>query len=164
MDGKNSTGGSTPLLARGSTSFPAALHRRFVRSESSHAGRWALTFLAIVAAAQVVFLTVGCDWDLAGDEAEYWAWSRKLDWSYYAKGPLIAVVIRASTAILGPLSVALTGTLMPAIRVPAILLGTLTGWGAFFGSRAETTKDPRARGSWPQLVLPAIPTFPYRAR
>ena len=37
---------------------------------------------------QIVFLVFGCDWDLCNDEAEYWAWSRHLDWSYYSRGPL----------------------------------------------------------------------------
>ena len=157
MDGSTSTRGSTHLQGRGSTHSAEALHRRFVPSGSSNAGRWALVFLAIVAMAQLVFLTVGCDWDLAGDEAEYWAWSRKLDWSYYAKGPLIAVVIRASTALMGPLSVFLTGSLMSAVRLPAILLGALTGWGVFRLTR-ETTKDSRA-ALLAVLVLPAIPLF-----
>lgn len=31
--------------------------------------------------------------DLAADEAHYWEWSRRLDWSYYSKGPLIAWII-----------------------------------------------------------------------
>ena len=36
----------------------------------------------------------GCDWDLCGDEAEYWAWSRKLAWSYFSRGPVVAWLIR----------------------------------------------------------------------
>ena len=47
--------------------------------------------------AQTVFLLWGCDWDLCGDEAEYWAWSRKLDWSYFSRGPVIAWLIRLGT-------------------------------------------------------------------
>jgi hypothetical protein len=26
-------------------------------------------------------------WPLASDEAHYWEWSRRLDWSYYSKAP-----------------------------------------------------------------------------
>ena len=48
---------------------------------------------------QVVFLVFGCDWDFCNDEAEYWAWSRRLDWSYYSRGPLIAWLIRLSTVV-----------------------------------------------------------------
>ncbi len=56
--------------------------------------------------------------DLSGDEAQYWDWSRNLDWSYYSKGPLVACIIRASTSIFG--------NTMPAVRYPAILLGVAT--------------------------------------
>ncbi|HYA11727.1 MAG TPA: glycosyltransferase family 39 protein, partial [Thermodesulfovibrionales bacterium] len=39
--------------------------------------------------------------DLSPDEAHYWEWSRRLDWSYYSKGPIIAYLIYIGTAILG---------------------------------------------------------------
>lgn len=35
------------------------------------------------------------------DEAQYWTWSRNLDWGYYSKPPLIAALIAASTALFG---------------------------------------------------------------
>jgi undecaprenyl-diphosphatase len=39
--------------------------------------------------------------DLSPDEAHYWEWSRRLDLSYYSKGPMIAYLIYASTALFG---------------------------------------------------------------
>ena len=39
--------------------------------------------------------------DLGPDEAHYWEWSRRLDLSYYSKGPMIAYLIYAGTAIFG---------------------------------------------------------------
>ena len=39
--------------------------------------------------------------DLSPDEATYWAWSRRLDLSYYEKGPVIAWLIAASTWTMG---------------------------------------------------------------
>jgi len=39
--------------------------------------------------------------DLAPDEAHYWEWSRRLDWSYYSKGPLVAYLLAASRLIFG---------------------------------------------------------------
>lgn len=39
--------------------------------------------------------------DLVQDEAQYWDWSRRLQLSYYSKGPLIAWIIKAGTAFLG---------------------------------------------------------------
>jgi len=56
--------------------------------------------------------------DLSGDEAQYWDWSRHLDWSYYSKGPLVAYIIRASCAMFGDT--------MPAVRYPAIFFGVAT--------------------------------------
>ena len=39
--------------------------------------------------------------DLSFDEAQYWEWSRRLDWSYYSKGPLIAYLIHLGTWLFG---------------------------------------------------------------
>jgi 4-amino-4-deoxy-L-arabinose transferase-like glycosyltransferase len=39
--------------------------------------------------------------ELHFDEAQYWEWSRRLDWSYYSKGPLVAWLIAASTSVFG---------------------------------------------------------------
>ncbi len=39
--------------------------------------------------------------DLTPDEAHYWEWSRRLDWSYYSKGPMIAYLIYIGTSLFG---------------------------------------------------------------
>ncbi|MEX0645071.1 MAG: glycosyltransferase family 39 protein [Parvularculaceae bacterium] len=39
--------------------------------------------------------------DLGPDEAQYWAWSKSLDFGYYSKPPLIAWTIWATTALFG---------------------------------------------------------------
>ncbi len=39
--------------------------------------------------------------DLSTDEAHYWEWSRRLDLSYYSKGPMIAYLIALSTSFFG---------------------------------------------------------------
>lgn len=39
--------------------------------------------------------------NLSPDEAHYWEWSRRLDWSYYSKGPMIAWLTAAGTALFG---------------------------------------------------------------
>ena len=92
--------------------------------------RWvaALMILAVTAA-RIVYLIFFCPYDLAPDEAHYWDWSRHLDWSYYSKGPLIAWIIRAGCELFGNLSLSANGTLMPAVRIPAVLCGAglLTG-------------------------------------
>lgn len=54
---------------------------------------------------------------LSPDESYYWEWSKRLDLAYYSKGPILAVLIWAGTAIFGdtPLGV----------RAPALLCATL---------------------------------------
>jgi undecaprenyl-diphosphatase len=55
-------------------------------------------------------------WPLAPDEAHYWEWSRHLDWSYYSKGPMVALLIGISTRLGGHTAFW--------VRLPAVLLGT----------------------------------------
>jgi 4-amino-4-deoxy-L-arabinose transferase-like glycosyltransferase len=97
---------------------------------SQTAGRWrwrALAAFLILAATgfRLAYLLWFCPLDLAPDEAHYWDWSRHLDWSYYSKGPLVAFLIRAGTALAGPWSERLTATEMVAVRLPAVLCGAL---------------------------------------
>jgi 4-amino-4-deoxy-L-arabinose transferase-like glycosyltransferase len=114
---------------------------------------------AIVAVmlAQTVFLLWGCDWDLCGDEAEYWAWSRKLDWSYYTRGPVVAWLIRLGTELFGALSLKLTGSLMFAVRFPCVILGGLTAWAVY--RLAVMTTSSQHTGLVAVLLLPVIPIF-----
>jgi 4-amino-4-deoxy-L-arabinose transferase-like glycosyltransferase len=73
----------------------------------------------------LAYLAWYCPLDLAPDEAHYWDWSRHLDWSYYSKGPLVAWLIRASCALAGGWSEEHTGGLTFAVRLPAIVCGSL---------------------------------------
>jgi hypothetical protein len=138
--------------------------RRSTVSESTGAAvsdrtatRWVIACIVVFSCLQLLFLTVACDWDLCGDEAECWAWSRRLDWSYYARGPLIALIIRLGTALAGPASQALTGSLAAAVRLPALVFSGWTAWGLYrLGS--ETCRSTRV-GLLAVLLLPAIPLF-----
>ncbi len=56
-----------------------------------------LTFLSIF---RVVYI-LNSPFDLSPDEAHYWEWSRRLDLSYYSKGPLIAYLIYIGTYFFG---------------------------------------------------------------
>ncbi|HEU6435916.1 MAG TPA: glycosyltransferase family 39 protein [Nitratidesulfovibrio sp.] len=64
--------------------------------------------------------------DLVQDESQYWDWSRRLQLSYYSKGPLIAWLIHGWTALLGDTE---TGVRMGAV-VNAALAQTLLYLGA----------------------------------
>lgn len=84
--------------------------------------RIALAVLVIaVCSLRFAYLISNCPLDLAADEAHYWDWSRRLDWSYYSKGPLVAWLIRLSCSLAGGWSEQLVGSPMLAIRLPAIL-------------------------------------------
>src|SRR5688572_14012601 len=73
------------------------------RIDSLTPARCRLILAAILLAGfggHLLYLTANCPIDLSGDEAHYWDWSRRLDLSYYSKGPLVAYLIRASCAVL----------------------------------------------------------------
>jgi 4-amino-4-deoxy-L-arabinose transferase-like glycosyltransferase len=57
--------------------------------------------IAGITLARVLYQIAVSPYDLVADEAQYWDWSRRLEWSYYSKGPGIAWLIRASTSIFG---------------------------------------------------------------
>ena len=79
--------------------------------------RAALMLIAAAAALRLLYLARDCPLELAPDEAQYWDWSRQLDWSYLSKGPLVAWLIRASCACFGDT--------MLAVRLPAVVCGSL---------------------------------------
>src|SRR3954469_15945997 len=97
----------------------------------------------------VRYLTHDCPIDLSGDEAQYWDWSRQLDWSYYSKGPLVAVIIRASCAIFGDT--------MPAVRYPAIAFAAGTSIVTYLLSRKLFGSERLALGA--VLLNHLVPMF-----
>src|SRR5262249_37424524 len=142
---------------RGGASRPLGGGAQAARPRNGPYARGPAAAIVAVMGLQVLFLLVGCDWDFCGDEAEYWAWSRRLDWSYFARGPLIAWLIRLALEVFGGLTLRLTGSLMFAARLPAVLLGGLTAWGVF--RLAESTIGSRRTAWLATLVLPAISLF-----
>jgi hypothetical protein len=60
----------------------------------------AFVVLFLVAVAAIRLSIIGF-LELMPDEAYYHMWSERLDWSYYSKGPGVAVLMRASTALFG---------------------------------------------------------------
>ena len=95
------------------------------------------------------FLTQDCPVDLAGDEAQYWTWSRHLAAGYYSKGPLVAYLIRASCAGLGDS--------MPAVRLPALLLAAGTSCCTYWLTRKLFGSDRLALGAF--LLGAIVPMF-----
>ncbi len=57
-------------------------------------------FLLVISVFRVYYILHG-PLNLSPDEAHYWEWSRRLDLSYYSKGPMIAYLIFIGSSIFG---------------------------------------------------------------
>ncbi|MBC7835006.1 MAG: glycosyltransferase family 39 protein [Phycisphaerales bacterium] len=91
---------------------------------------WWVAPLALTLAitiARLVYLALFCPYTLIEDEAHYWEWSRRLDWSYYTKGPGIALAIRAGTWLFGDTEF---GVRFPAVIAAAIGAMSIAGLAA----------------------------------
>jgi 4-amino-4-deoxy-L-arabinose transferase-like glycosyltransferase len=91
---------------------------------SSRAPALALAGIAFVTLWRVAMLPFAHA-DLYTDDAQYWLWSTHLDWGYYSKPPLIAWIIRLSTAIGGsdaPFWIRLPFPLIHALTAVLVLL------------------------------------------
>jgi undecaprenyl-diphosphatase len=86
------------------------------------AGLAVVAVLGAVTALRLAYLVWG-GLDLSPDEAHYWEWSRRLDLSYYSKGPLIAYLIAGLTWVFG--------TSAFAIRLGAVLLSVVGAWAVY---------------------------------
>ncbi len=62
--------------------------------------KWTLVLIAALLIFRVAALFIS-PLGLHGDEAQYWAWSKDLDWGYFTKPPLIAWVIWSTTSLFG---------------------------------------------------------------
>jgi undecaprenyl-diphosphatase len=95
--------------------------------------RWLWPTLLVLSGVRILYLAAGV-LDLSPDEAHYWEWSRRLDWSYYSKGPLVAYLIRGLTSVFG--------TSMLGIRLGAVLLSVI-GSLVLYRLAREAFGDPR---------------------
>jgi hypothetical protein len=84
------------------------------------------------------------------DEAQYWDWSRDLDWGYFSKPPGIALLIRASTALAGD-------GLLGIRALPALcwILATALLW-QLGRAMSDDGRDAQA-GTWCAALFAATP-------
>lgn len=89
-------------------------------------GNWSvvLGLVLVIALLRIVYLVWLCPYSLIEDEAHYWEWSRRLDWSYYSKGPGIAWSIAASVGIFG---VSEWAVRLPVVLASAVAMLALAG-------------------------------------
>lgn len=83
---------------------------------------WAL--LAFVLALLILRLVVvqGYGITLFMDEAQYWDWSRHLDWGFHDKPPLIVALVAASTALFGSSEVGVKALAMTLYPITALCM------------------------------------------
>lgn len=93
-------------------------------------GWWAGVLIASVTLVRVWFIASG-QVELVQDEAQYWDWSRTLQLSYFTKPPLIAGLIRLSTALFGvsDFAVRLPAVAGSVLVQAALYLGLARGFG-----------------------------------
>src|SRR5690349_24179429 len=80
----------------------------------------AAVFVIAILAIRIVYMLFLSPWELVGDEAYYWEWTRHLDWCYYEKGP-------GQAFLLAPF-VRLFGNNEFALRFPMALLSAATAF------------------------------------
>jgi len=109
---------------------------------TSSSSWWVLLLLGLITVAQLIF---AASYPPLDDEAYYWTWARHLAWGYPDHPPMIAYVIRATTALVGDTSLG--------IRMGPALLGLGTAlllWDLvrrMFGNQAAA-----AAALWYQLI------------
>lgn len=87
--------------------------------------------------------------DLSPDEAHYWEWSRRLDFSYYSKGPLVAWVIAFFTSVFGVSATA--------VRFGAALFSALASYAVYLFARDAFNSEKT--GFYSAVVINAVPVF-----
>jgi len=85
-----------------------------------------LLLLFLLMLARLGFLWIN-GMGLTGDESYYWDWSRRPDWCYFSKPPMVAWLIGIFTWLFGDYT--------PTARLPAVVLGTIFLW--FFHATAQ---------------------------
>ena len=86
--------------------------------------------------------------DLSPDEAHYWEWSRRLDMSYYSKGPMIAYLMYLGTSLFGDT--------VFGIRIMAVVFSALSS--VFLYKLGKRLYDEQV-GLYSALLMQIIPLF-----
>jgi 4-amino-4-deoxy-L-arabinose transferase-like glycosyltransferase/membrane-associated phospholipid phosphatase len=86
------------------------------RSEREPYSTALIIFLLVLGLFRIYYI-MNSPIDLSPDEAHYWEWSRRLDLSYYSKGPAVAYLIYLGTHIFGDT--------VFGIRIMAVIFSTL---------------------------------------
>ena len=128
-------------------SLVALYNRAYRRYQLKPYSTVLFVFLLAISVFRIYYIQQG-PLDLSPDEAHYWEWSRRLDWSYYSKGPMIAYLIYIGTAILGDN--------VFGIRVMAVIFSALSS--VFIYALGKNMYGKRV-GLLSAILLQIIPLF-----
>ena len=117
-----------------------------IRDDSRPYFLWLLLAVAALTAMRLSIL-FGSSLGLHGDEAQYWSWSRDLEWGYYTKPPLIAFIIAGASSFCGDTAAC--------IRATSPLLHAGTALAIY--SIAVTLTDSKRIGFWSGLSFATLP-------
>jgi len=109
--------------------------------------KWTLWLIAALLIFRIGALLVS-PLGLHGDEAQYWAWSKDLDWGYFTKPPLIAWTIWATTSLFGDAEWA--------VRISSPVLHSITAFVIF--RTARLVFDAKT-GFWAAIVYLLMPAL-----
>jgi 4-amino-4-deoxy-L-arabinose transferase-like glycosyltransferase len=112
---------------------------------------WLVIFLVTLLVARLI-ANAFARTDLVFDEAQYWSWSRDLDFGYFSKPPLIAWLIRGTTT--------LCGNSEACIRSFPPFLFTIASWFVFLTGRALYSERI---GFWSAIVFVTLPVIAFLA-
>ncbi|MFD2034924.1 ArnT family glycosyltransferase [Belliella marina] len=115
---------------------------------ASHYRKLTLSILALVAIFKLIYFYFS-NHSIFTEEAQYWLWSKHLDWNYYSKPLMIAVYNFLSSSIFGDTEFA--------IKFNAVLFSSLTAWVVFEFALAIYQKGKIA--FWACLMLLVMPFF-----
>lgn len=112
---------------------------------------WLVIFVLALLAARLIANALART-DLVVNEAQYWFWSRELDFGYFSKPPLLAWLIRGTTELCGN-GEACIRSFPPVFYAIATWFVFLTGR-ALYGARA---------GFWAAIVFDTLPVIAFLA-
>lgn len=118
--------------------------------------RWVLLLALGVTLVRAVYLIALCPYHLVEDEAFYWEWSLRPDWSYATKGPGIAWAIWLSTQVFGATEWSLRLIAAVSSGVSTLAIGMLA---ASVARRVRGDGSGVREGVIAGLLFNAVPVF-----
>jgi undecaprenyl-diphosphatase len=115
----------------------------------------AVWLILAVLALRIAYLIWFSPYELSGDEAYYWDWSRHLDLCYYEKGPGLAYLIAACTRVFGDTAWA--------VRLPVALSFAAAAW-IVLRTTVSATEGNQQAGLLAVVCFMVLPAFQANAQ